>query len=195
MWLWNCLVRTINIILQFDTEIYIISQYALVGVQYIDPRATYAPPTLGIFDLSNYAPAFSPQASAVLVPQAQLSLGSIFNLHVQIVRRHQTKLDVVMCVRGKARHNRLHRKWDIWQFFNVGYSSLGRPVAGESQNEFSRKETEIFSEIFTSEGDIFTFWSSVSTILDSSLWDLVTITKGAGLMRIYVFTSHYCSFP
>ena len=32
-----------------------------------------------------------------------------------------------------------------------------RPVAGESQNEFGRQETEIFPEVVKSESDIFTF--------------------------------------
>ena len=56
-----------------------------------------------------------------------------------------------------------------------------RPVAGEYQIEFGRQEIEIFLEIVTSESDIYTFWSSVYGILDDSLGDLVTITKGADL--------------
>ena len=61
------------------------------------------------------------------------------------------------CVRGKDRHNRLHQNW-MSDNSSTGESYRWcRPVAGESQNEFGRQETEIFPEIVTSESDIFTF--------------------------------------
>ena len=122
----------------------------------------------------------------ITVPQAQLSLSSIYELHMQMVHRPRTHCKVVSL---------------YWVTINTidytknGMSTLDsrqdsyrwcRPVAGECQNEFGGKETEIFPQISSSEYEIFIFWSSVPAILDDSLWDLVTITKGVGLMRIYV---------
>ena len=139
---------------------------------YVDMRALYAPPTWVFFDLSNNASAFSPQTTAIFVPQRQLSLSSIYKLHVQMVRWHRTNLKVAKLYRvminkidyTKTGMSDNSSTWDSHRWCC--------PVTGESQHFFIRKETEIFPEIITSESDIFTFWSSVSTILDDSLWDL-----------------------
>ena len=88
-----------------------------------------------------------------LVPQAQLSLSSLQSARANGASA-PNKLKSDKCVRGKDQHNRLHIQ--IWMSGNSStWDSYRwcRPVAVESQNEFGRKETEIF----TNESDIFTF--------------------------------------
>ena len=76
-----------------------------------------------------------------LVPQTQLLLCSLQSARANDASA-PNKLKSDKCVRGKDQHNRLHKNRMSGNFSTWDSYRWCRPVAGESQNEFGRQETE-----------------------------------------------------